>query len=1415
LAAGNPGEAVQKFEAAARLDPSDITLKSSLEQAKAALEQSRQVARLVADAERALQSGDLAGALRIARQAAELAPAEKRAREIVARTEAALAEQERQSRLAEDLARARRLIEISSWDEAASVLDLLELGYPQLGDIRALREMLDAGRLAEQRQQKLSSGLTAARQDIQARNLELASSRLAALHAEFPNAADIEQLLRYVTSEIEAQRQRDVVERGLIESRALVQQNRFAAAAKVLQTALASYPTDVVLQRELRSVTTAHEQAERNAALNQALSSAKALQTQGSFEEALGPLELFSVKYGAEPAIEELRRTIERDREAVRRAAELREIVLRVNQLLSQGKAEEATEVLRTTATIIKDHPEITQLRVLAQTQLDRQIERQAALEQALVSADACRQQRDFDNATRILAGFTTLFGVDPKIAELERAIQQELEEADRGAEQIRRLIGRANEFLAEGKAIEATQLLRSRPISFNDHPEATRILQEAELQIRKQAEREAALSVALSSAASCQQQGRLEEALAVLDAFSRQYGLDGRVAALEQAIQSAREAALRASEIRELETRARSLLAKNDFEGAVALLKPALSLVNESRDLRELLSNAETALKAQQTWEVVEATVAEARSYVGRGEFQAAIETIDRGLKRFPFEAALQSARAEAVAAQATKQREEHRAQVIAEVNSLIAKHDYSRAFSVQEKALGKLSGDPQLLSLRAEIEAHRRAWEALRIEEEIQNTVRRAQELLTGKPAESVALMERLCAQYPNRPELLTQLEEAREALRQAAERKLIREAERLCEKSKFSEAIAKLRQADRDTSELQAARQRVESRHAAHVSEQIARGIQSAHEIAVRKPSQALRALEKLRQQFPGRPQIESAIEDCRQVLLGEERAREEARRSGAELSTAVDAAVDFPRAQIQGAEAQEPETEQARRAGPISRRWMSLAAGLTVAAVLAAAAWWIVHSKRVRPPVTLALVEVRTDPQGASVRIGDQSCVTPNCRLDIRPGTYNVQAQLEGYEPVQQALDVNATHPAELNLTLRPLPSPPPPLNTAGKLIVRTGLPDVLVVVDNLPRGRTDLSGTFSLPVEAKTHNVRVERIGYETGREQQVKIAERASETVVFKLISQMATLELRGAPKGVEVSANGTRLGTTDGGVLTAPVQPGDQSLKLTQGSQSHQIAQRFEPSQIVRLEWSRIAPQPPSIAQLPPIAQPSSPPPDSEAQDWERVRRSLDSVQLQEFLRRYPNGPHAADTRAALARLEEGEAWNRVDKTDGEGLRAFLRQYPDGAHKAEAQGAIDQIEKLRIQAEENAKQERLKQEELERQRALQQRTAQERAILEALDRFNAAFEKKDANLLKQIWPGATATYLNAIQDAKRTGLTLRLQQSGEMMISGDTASVSCDQTYTSQRGPGRARFTVTLRNSGGRWFIETLAAAR
>ena len=532
----------------------------------------------------------------------------------------------------------------------------------------------------------------------------------------------------------------------------------------------------------MRSVTTALEQANRSVALNQALNAAKAQQVQGSFDEALGTLLSFTARYGEEPAVEELSQTIEQNREGARRAAELREMVLRINQLLSQGKAEEATRILQTSPTPIKDHPELTRLRMLAQEELDRQLACRNALDLALNRADASRQEGDFDEARKILSEFTARYGDDPKIAALEQSIRQDSNESQRRAEEFRRLLRRANEFLAEGKATEATQLLQSRPAWFKDHPEVTRILEAADLQVRKQAERESALQAALSSAAACQQQGHFVDALAVLDIFVREHGPDGRVTALERIIRSNSEAARHAEEIRELETRARSLLAQKDFAGVAALLKQSPSLVNESLVLGELLSNAQAALAAEQTREFVDSTVSQARSRANGGDFQAALAAIDAGLKRFPSEGALKSARAEILSAQAAKQREEYRDQVIAEVNSLVAKHDYNRAFRLQEEALAKLPGDPRILGFRTEVEAHQRHWEAQQAEQKIQSTIARARELRTTKPAESAAILERLYAQHPDRQELTTLLAEAREGLRQRAERELIREAERL---------------------------------------------------------------------------------------------------------------------------------------------------------------------------------------------------------------------------------------------------------------------------------------------------------------------------------------------------------------------------------------------------------------------------------------------------------------------------------------------------------------------------------------------------------------------------------------------------------------------------------------------------------
>ena len=63
-----------------------------------------------------------------------------------------------------------------------------------------------------------------------------------------------------------------------------------------------------------------------------------------------------------------------------------------------------------------------------------------------------------------------------------------------------------------------------------------------------------------------------------------------------------------------------------------------------------------------------------------------------------------------------------------------------------------------------------------------------------------------------------------------------------------------------------------------------------------------------------------------------------------------------------------------------------------------------------------------VQIATTPAAASVRVnGETKCNAP-CAVPLTPGTYQVTAFLDGYEPAAGSVTVTAGQPANLNLTL---------------------------------------------------------------------------------------------------------------------------------------------------------------------------------------------------------------------------------------------------------------------------------------------------------------------------------------------------------------------------------------------------------
>ena len=72
----------------------------------------------------------------------------------------------------------------------------------------------------------------------------------------------------------------------------------------------------------------------------------------------------------------------------------------------------------------------------------------------------------------------------------------------------------------------------------------------------------------------------------------------------------------------------------------------------------------------------------------------------------------------------------------------------------------------------------------------------------------------------------------------------------------------------------------------------------------------------------------------------------------------------------------------------------------------------------------PPASTVAVSVGTIPTGADIRVNDQSTCKSKCRIDLKPGQYNLMAVLPGYEQALQSVTVEAGHPVTLSLTLIP-------------------------------------------------------------------------------------------------------------------------------------------------------------------------------------------------------------------------------------------------------------------------------------------------------------------------------------------------------------------------------------------------------
>ena len=453
------------------------------------------------------------------------------------------------------------------------------------------------------------------------------------------------------------------------------------------------------------------------------------------------------------------------------------------------------------------------------------------------------------------------------------------------------------------------------------------------------------------------------------------------------------------------------------------------------------------------------------------------------------------------------------------------------------------------------------------------------------------------------------------------------------------------------------------------------------------------------------------------------------------------------------------------------------WRMVGTAAAIVVLLVAAVAIVPRLFRKKPPPLVA-VEVRTDPPGASVRLGSSTCVSPDCRLLLAPGRYQLEAQLNGFETAEQAVTVDTSKSTYvLDVPLKPIPPPPPPPEAkTGRLIVRTRPSSARVLVDGRPVGRTDSAGTYDLSLEPKAYEIGVEKDRYQ-GATRRVTIVADASQHVEFNLVPKDARLELAGAPGGIQVRVGNKLLGKTNGSpkyLFPGAVTPGPQALSITDGTASRQIAREFAPDETLHLNWSEVSlpkPQPP----------PKQPP--------------------------QPKTPTEEEIKAAQAQKEELE-WARVDQSSVESIEAFRNRFPGGKHADEAASLLRELQRKQAEAKSQLEKKRI-----EDERARQQLLAQQQAkgdIDKTIEGFNEAFNSRQRRqMLTGVWPTATEAFLTMPGTAS-------LRECGPLVFTGDQAAEICQLVVVTRqpRNTSRQPMNVVLEKQGTEWKILRLDQA-
>jgi len=772
--------AIESLESAQKLDPNDSTIARKLAEARQQWDGAIRAERLLLDATREFERKNLTLAERLAAEALNNDPANSKASDLIETVRMDLRRRDQGRRLKLALDDASRLAAVEDFDAAIERLATISDEDDPQGQAAQKRAGINALKLERARQERLRSEKQVLRRLLKESRLAEALPQLESLVAEFPEDRDLAALLADTGQQLAALRQAEDVRAAREQAGALQASGQFAEAEEAVRRLAAAYPGDSEIGFLLQEAERLHAEHERRERLDRKLLEIEKMRAERRFEEARSALDGARREFGDDQGLIEEQQNLESEWEAHRRAERSRQALTSARSKIADGSFDSALLYLKQAFADDPQNPEVESVVREARRQAEAQ-RANRAIDQACAQAREMAVAHDFDAAIAVLQGALQNHPGDPRIEGLLDAVSNQQREWE-SQQRLREALRTCSQLIRERRYPEAIHALEVHLKASPEAPALLKLLAQARAEWES-ARRSEALAQAISEIQSAIGQKRLDEATALVEHHSREFGGDPAFDALRGQVEESARKLERERRIADAESQIRALLNQGNRAAALQVCQSAMTRDPDAPGLLELFSGVQQQMARDRRETEVARLTGMARQAIALRDWNAAGARLDELRAQYPGEPAL-PALDEAL----RQERRRHETDAaFAALEDAIQRRDWPRAEKQLVAAAVLASDSPRIADARGRIESGKRRDRA----------VMEARTALKKERFEDAEkLLTPVVADYPGDGEVSDLLRQARSARAAAdadvAVRQGHKQARSLAKDQNFDDAI-----------------------------------------------------------------------------------------------------------------------------------------------------------------------------------------------------------------------------------------------------------------------------------------------------------------------------------------------------------------------------------------------------------------------------------------------------------------------------------------------------------------------------------------------------------------------------------------------------------------------------------------------